>query len=131
MLTVLCIDDDRQVLSVRKAVLGAAGFQVLSANEAREGIAVANQEEIDVVVLDYSMPGMNGEEVARILKQGHPNVPIILCSGEDEIPEAVFEVVDAFVTKGDAPEFLVQTIKSLKARKRPPGCEDRRLDRSA
>jgi CheY-like chemotaxis protein len=118
VLTILCIDDDLRTLTVREAVLRSEGFDVLSASKALEGITLAKQHNIDVVVLDYAMPDMNGEELARMLKQEHPKLPIILCSGYDEVPESVFKVVDAFIAKGDAPEFLVKTIKSLLTRKK-------------
>lgn len=129
MLTVLCIDDDRQTLGIREVVLRAEGFQVLTAHDGRSGIALANENAIDVVVLDYSMPDMTGEDVARMLRQKNPALPMILCSGYD-VPESAFKVVDAFVMKGDVPAFLVMTIKSVIARKKPPSREPR-LQQSA
>lgn len=128
MPTVLCIDDDPRTLAVREAILRAEGFDVFSVNKAFEGIALANQHNFDAIVLDYAMPDMNGGEVARALKLAHPEVPIVLCSGESKIPESVFKMVDAFVTKGDAPEFLMKTIKSVLSRKK--SCQEG-LDRSA
>ena len=130
MLTILCIDDDLQTLALRQVVLRAESFLVLSASTGQSGIALANQHNIDVVVLDYSMPDMDGEEVARRLKQQFPELPIILCSGFVEIPESAFKLVEGFVSKGDAPEFLVAMIRSIVNRKKPPRHE-RRLDRSA
>lgn len=119
MPTVLCIDDDPRTLAIREAILRAEGFHVLSASKGFEGIALANQHNFDAIVLDYAMPDINGEEVARTLKLGHPAVPIVLCSGEFKIPESVFKLVDAFVTKGDAPEFLLKTVKSVIDRENP------------
>jgi CheY-like chemotaxis protein len=116
--TVLCIDDDPRTLAIREAILQSAGFHVFSVSKGFEGIELAKHQNFDVIVLDYAMPDINGEEVARALKLGHTEVPIVLCSGEYKIPETVFKVVDAFVTKGDAPEFLVKTIKSLLTRKK-------------
>ena len=130
MLTILCIDDDLQTLALRQVVLRAESFLVLSASTGQSGIALANQHNIDVVVLDYSMPDMDGEEVARRLKQQLPDLPIILCSGFVDIPESAFKLVEGFVSKGDAPEFLVAMIRSIVNRKKPPRHE-RRLDRSA
>jgi CheY-like chemotaxis protein len=129
MLTILCIDDDREALLLREAVFRAEGFQVLTAPTGRQGIALANEQSCDVVVLDYSLPDMNGDEVARTLISAFPNLPIILCSGYDDLPEAVFKIVDAFVAKGDVPEFLVMTIKSVIGRKKAPQPE-RRLQRN-
>ena len=129
MLTVLCIDDDRQTLMLRETILRAEGFHVFVSHTGAEGISLANQEKCDAVVLDYLMPDMCGENVARVLKHQHPELPVILCSGFSDIPESAFKIVDAFVSKGDLPEFLVATIKSVIARKKPSKRE-RRLDRS-
>lgn len=126
---ILCIDDDPQSLSIREEVLRAHGVDVLSARTAKAGIAFARQNKVDAVVLDYLMPDMDGEEVARILKQEHPEMPIILCSGWDEISERVFKVVDAFVTKGDGREFLISVIQAVTTRKKLPQRE-RRLPRT-
>ena len=129
MLTVLCIDDDRQILILREAVLRDEGFQVVTAHDGRTGIALANEQKVDIVLLDYFMPDMSGEEVAQALKQKNPALPIILCS-DYEVPESTFKLVDAFVAKGDVPEFLVMTVKSVIGRKKPPSRE-RRVHRNA
>jgi CheY-like chemotaxis protein len=118
MLTILCIDDDPDILATREVVLRAEGFHVLTANTGTKGLALANGYAIDLVVLDYSMPDMTGEEVARILKEQFPAMPIVLCSGYD-VPESAFKQVDAFVAKADVPEFLLMTIKSVVGRKKP------------
>jgi DNA-binding NarL/FixJ family response regulator len=59
------------------------------------------------------MPVMDGEEVARVLRQDFPDLPIILCSGWDDIPERVFTLVDAFVTKADGVEFLISAVRKV------------------
>jgi len=81
------------------------------------------------VVLDFSMKRMDGEEVAKALKQQCPTVPIILYSGCQDIPERVFDFVDAFASKGDGWGFLVATIRAVLKKKKPPTPE-RRLDRT-
>lgn len=65
MLTVLCIDDDRENSCCAKRFLRAELFRVLTANTGADGIARANEHRCDAGVLDYSIPDMNGEEVAR------------------------------------------------------------------
>ncbi len=117
MLTILCIDDDRAVLTLRAQVLHSCGFEVITATDGFTGIALTREHEVDSVVLDYSMPGMNGEEVARVLKREHPDLPIILCSGCADIPETVFSVVDVLITKGDGVQFLISSLRAVHARK--------------
>ena len=123
MLTILSIDDDPQSLSLREDVLRAEGFQVLNASSGPEGIALANEHTIDLVVLDYSMPEMDGEQVAKILRQTHPDVPIVLYSGMTEIPERVFALVNGFVMKPGGCLFLIATIRSLLSHKKPSSGE--------
>jgi CheY-like chemotaxis protein len=54
------------------------------------------------LIVDYHMPEMNGHEVALKVKRLRPQIPIILVSSDDEIPEYVLKVVDAFVCKYEA-----------------------------
>jgi DNA-binding NtrC family response regulator len=129
MLTILCIDDDTKLLSLREALLKAEGFNVLTAKNARTAIACASQHHVDAIVLDYSMPRMNGELLAQLLKQKFPKVPIILYSGCLDIPERVFALVDGFVDKCGGSMFLVRVLRSVLSRKKPSTSE-RRLRRT-
>lgn len=62
------------------------------------------------MIVDYHMPEMNGHEVALEVKRLRPQVPIILVSSDDEIPEYVLKVVDAFVCKYEAPSRLLPVL---------------------
>lgn len=112
--TVLCIDDDELGLQVRKAVLQSVGFTVLTANDGPTGINAAETHAIDVVVLDYKMPGMDGEEVATVLKREHPNLPIILFTGSylSELPRKLLRLADAYLQKGDCRTSLLSLLRS-------------------
>ena len=64
-------------------------------------IALARNIHCDVVVLDFEMPFMNGDQVAQILKEEHPELPIILLTGfAGDISKALLARIDARVTKG-------------------------------
>jgi len=58
--TVLCVDDERIGLRVRKIMLESRGYTVLTANSGDEGLKMFDENHVDVVVLDYFMPGLNG-----------------------------------------------------------------------
>jgi two-component system alkaline phosphatase synthesis response regulator PhoP len=62
--TVLCIDDDEVGLLVRKMTLEAAGFKVSTANGGKKGLELLTGSQFDLILLDHSMPEMNGGEVA-------------------------------------------------------------------
>src|SRR5579885_874441 len=102
-LTILCIDDDVTGLRMRKMMLESRGFQVLAAASGQEGLDMLANSRVDAVVLDYSMPQMDGAEAARLMRQRNPNLPIVMLSGYTaNIPDDALELVNAFVTKGGA-----------------------------
>jgi two-component system, OmpR family, response regulator ChvI len=110
MATILCIDDQANHLAIRRLLLETKGYTVLTATDGPTGIAVAQANAIDVVVLDYSMPIMDGEQVASILRQEHPALKIILLSGFNDIPERLLWLVDGYVRKGDSALLLLSAI---------------------
>lgn len=117
-LKVLCVDDDQSGLLLRKLLLEAEGYEVLSAESGRAGLSVLEQQKIDAVVLDYAMPAMNGGEVAGIIRQKWPTIPIIMLSGyTEDVPKEIRALVNAFVSKGDSTPELLNTIhQSMKGR---------------
>ena len=110
---VLCIDDELVGLKVRKMVLERAGYQVLTATDGASGIAVFESEPVDVVVLDYSMPGMHGGEVASRMRQIKPHVPILLLSAYIGLPGEVTSLVDLYMTKTEGAPVLLQKLGRL------------------
>lgn len=113
MKTIVCIDDDRAGLAMRKMMLESEGYKVFTAKNGKEGLALLDAETVDAVILDYRMPSMDGAEVARRIRERWPQIPVVMLSGyPDDVPEAAIHLVDAFVTKGDGPEQLLQVIES-------------------
>jgi len=110
---VLCIDDEPMVLATRKLVLQAAGYDVVTAPGGREGLELFASNTIDVVVLDYQMPGLTGDEVAAEMKRLNPDIPIVMLSAFVSLPHAALETVDAFVTKGEHPTVLLDKLQEL------------------
>src|SRR6266436_7793246 len=83
---VLVIDDDTDVLRGVKRMLECEGFVVYTAHEPQEGIRLyeAHSDEIRLVLLDYFMDGMNGDEVFEHLRRINPDVRVILVTGGDD-----------------------------------------------
>ena len=94
----LCIDDDQDVLECEKAFLEAFGYTVVTASSGREGLELAGLRSFDVVIVDYCMAEMNGQEFATAMRRLRPLAPIIMLSGMD-VPGQALKVVDAFVPK--------------------------------
>jgi two-component system cell cycle sensor histidine kinase/response regulator CckA len=110
---VLCIDDNAEVLECEKAFLEAFGFTVLTAPSGPKGLKLASLHTVDVVIVDYFMPEMNGHEVAIEMRRLRPEAPIIMLSGSVDVPEQALEWVDAFVAKDRLASQLLPTIAEL------------------
>lgn len=113
MASILCIDDESAALSVRKRVLETAGHHVVTARSGAEGIQLFQLQPLDLVLLDYWMPGMNGIVTARELRRISPSVPMIILSGLAQLPDETIGVVDRWILKDEGPEFLLNTITAL------------------
>ncbi|MBV9340274.1 MAG: response regulator [Acidobacteria bacterium] len=111
--TILCIDDDKLGLYVRKLVLESAGYAVITASSGRDGVRLFRAHTVDVVILDYYMPGMHGGTVAIELKRIRPKIPIIMLSAYLLLPDEVFESIDLCIQKGQPPEMLLTKIRNL------------------
>lgn len=107
---VLCIDDDPAILECEQRFLEAFGYTVLPALSGREALELASLHSVDVVIVDYYMPGMNGPEVAIEIKRLRPHAPIIMLSGAVDIPKKDLKVVDAFVAKDRLASQLLAVI---------------------
>jgi CheY-like chemotaxis protein len=111
---ILCIDDDEAILSYEKALLERSGYAVLTASSPQKGLRLATTCNCDAVLLDYEMPGMNGDEVALAIKRLRPELLVILLSGSD-VPTHALASVDAFVPKLEASRQLLPVIAELYA----------------
>jgi CheY-like chemotaxis protein len=110
---VLCVDDELVGLRVRKILLERAGYRVLTALNGAAGLEIFSKEPVEAVVLDYSMPGMHGGEVASRMRQAKPNIPILLLSAYIGLPAEVTSLVDLYMTKGEGAPVLLKKLGSL------------------
>jgi CheY-like chemotaxis protein len=110
---ILCVDDEAVGLQVRRILLERAGYQVLTAQDGMSGIEIFTAEPVDAVVLDYSMPGMHGGEVASRMRQTKPKVPILLLSAYVGLPDEVSSLVDIYMTKGEGAPALLAKLGNL------------------
>jgi CheY-like chemotaxis protein len=110
---VLCVDDELVGLKVRKIVLERAGYQVLTAADGPSGLVLFSEHPVEAVVLDYSMPGMHGGEVAKRMRETKPGVPILLLSAYIGLSPDVTSLVDLYMTKGEGAPVLLEKLGSL------------------
>src|SRR6202008_4904359 len=112
----LMVDDDIQQLELRGLVLRMSGFTVLNASSPVEAISLMAQPrsaQVNVAILDYNMPSMNGCVLADYLRARHPDLKIVLHSANTDIPEGELSSVDGFVPKGDGVERLIEEVSVL------------------
>jgi len=116
---ILVIDDEFNLLAAMERTLGRRGFQVITAPNGQNGISLAKRRHPDLVILDLSMPGMGGEEVAVRLKDDPEtaNIPIIFLTGlfgRDQQAQQGHRVGgQVFLAKPVDPDVLVGTIEEL------------------
>ncbi|MGA7514968.1 MAG: response regulator [Candidatus Sulfotelmatobacter sp.] len=113
----LCIDDNEDILECEKAFLESFGYTVLTAASGSKGLELASEYSVDVVILDYFMPEMDGQEVAIAMRRLKPLVPIILLTGGVDIPPRTLTLVDALIAKNRLASQLLPAIAQLH------GCE--------
>lgn len=120
MATILLVDDDAAILELYGTLLQSKGYKVLTASDGLSGIAVTRQHEMDAVVLDFNMSGMDGNQVAELLKTEQPHLPVLILSDcPDDTPESLRWFADALLYKGDGPLPLLLAIEIILKRKRP------------
>lgn len=116
----LVIDDQQALLSVAEDMLTARGMQVLLANNGPQAIDLflAYHDEINVVLLDFKMPHMNGDEIFARLREINPNVQVVISSGysEEETSDFFSKNPDVlFLQKPYRFHTLVETIATALA----------------
>ena len=86
-LTILAVDDDPLVLENTAAMLTELGHIVLQAHSGAEALRILDQRHADLIVTDYAMPGMTGEELTQRILANQPELPILMVSGYASLPE--------------------------------------------
>ncbi|GAU08094.1 response regulator [Desulfoplanes formicivorans] len=105
--TVLTIEDDQIIRETLVEWLEDNGFTPLMASSGAEGLATFAREHPDMVLLDLTMPGMNGLSVLRAIREQDPDVPVIIVSGRNNIAD----VISAF--KAGAWDYVTKPILSM------------------
>ena len=110
---ILCVDDNEQELSVLKFMLATNGYRVLSALNGQEAIGMFAETAVDLVLSDFAMPQMNGNQLVDRLKQMAPHVPMILL-GDPQRMGSDIHAADALLTKKNCtPHELLERIAAV------------------
>lgn len=121
--TILCVDDNEQILSVRTFLLQTRGYRVIAVptpQEALEAVADSLPGAFDLLLCDLLMPGMDGNELVRRAKELQPSLPAMIVSGTVQTYDRAGRA-DVFLPKGaSSPAELLERVRVLVARKRGP-----------
>lgn len=118
---VLLVDDNAQYLALRRILLQAFGFEVTAETSPRQALRRYQLQPFDIALLDFQMPEMNGAELACELKGVRPEVPIVIISGLDRLPDDVPAGYDAFFPKTTCGFDLIRKIEAMVKQKPPNG----------
>jgi two-component system KDP operon response regulator KdpE len=118
---VLVCDDEQQILRALRVILRDAGFEALPASDGEEALDVAAVERPDAAIIDLVLPGMDGVELCRRLREWS-DLPVIVLSAvgeEDAKVRALAAGADDYVTKPFGPRELIARLNANLRRIRP------------
>jgi len=127
MKKILIIDDDKVLLETLKVYMETEGFKVITAADGEKGFQLASQETVDLIILDFLLPSLNGLEVCKRLRTKKIKTPIIMLTGEKK--EEIDKVLglefgaDDYITKPFGTKELLARIRAVLRRSKPEAPE--------
>ena len=118
MSKILIIEDESEIADLEKDYLELSGFQVAIANDGNKGLAMALSEDYDLIILDLMLPGMDGFDVCKTIRE-KKNIPIIMVSAKKDDIDKIHGLglgADDYMTKPFSPSELVARVKAHMAR---------------
>jgi two-component system, OmpR family, response regulator MprA len=119
---VLVVDDDPRILGLLRRGLSFAAYVVDAAAAGEAALASARDRPPDIVVLDVMLPGLDGLEVCRRLRMGDPDLPILMLTAKDQVPDRVAGLdagADDYLVKPFDFDELLARLRALLRRSRP------------
>ncbi len=117
---VLLIDDDEEFLELLSERLETRGMRVITALSGQEALGMVQRLEFDIIVIDLSMPGMNGIETLKKIKKLHPHTETIMLTGHASLQsgiEAMKSGAEDYLEKPADIEMLTQKINEAQCRR--------------
>lgn len=116
---ILMIEDDSAITRVLERGLRALSHQTVIAETGEDGVALAEDETVDLVLLDLSLPGLNGHQVLERIRARRPRLPVLMLTARDDLKnkvQALHAGADDYLTKPFAFEELLARIHAVTRR---------------
>lgn len=119
---ILVVDDNRENIILVRDVLEVANYDVVEAVSGPKALELVSEDKPDLILLDVNMPGMNGFEVCKVLKEDEAthNIPVIMLTAQSDVDSRVIGIeagADDYMTKPYSPrELLARVERSLRSK---------------
>lgn len=116
MKKLLVVDDEPSILTLLKFNLEQSGFEVLTAENGNDALDIATTEDLTLIVLDLMLPGMDGMDVCKTLRQEKINTPILMLTAKDDEFDKILGLelgADDYMTKPFSPREVVARVKAI------------------
>lgn len=110
-LSVLFVDDEPDVLAACRLLFEAFGLSILTADSGEKALDLLQAGGTDAIVLDYMLPGTDGEQPASRIRQAHGKIAMILSSSCSSLPRSLLEIVNASVNKLGGARALLEALE--------------------
>ena len=128
---ILCIEDEPEMVELIRLILSRAGYEVLGAENGATGLEILEEEDVDLILLDLMMPGMDGWEVYQRLKANERtrDIPVIIVTAKAQRIDRVLGLyivgVDDYITKPFSPKELLKSVENILAKENTPPAEEK------
>jgi two-component system alkaline phosphatase synthesis response regulator PhoP len=112
---ILIVDDEYQIIKVLKAYLEQTGFEVIAASDGKAALAAFQHDKPDFMILDLNLPGMDGLDVCRAVRQ-QSNIPILMLTARVEEADKLIGLelgADDYVVKPFSPREVVARVRAI------------------
>jgi len=108
---VLCVENHPEYLDALTYMLEAAGYEVVSATTATQGLSLFIKQDVDGVLLEYDLPDAIGSAVWAEMKRMRPEVPVLLFSGIGSQTPFLLRFFDSYLRNAKRPEWAFQDLE--------------------
>jgi two-component system alkaline phosphatase synthesis response regulator PhoP len=131
---IMVVEDEVSIITLLQFNLEQAGFEVVTAMDGNLGLSVAERENPDLIILDLMLPGLDGLDVCKQLRQKQVMTPILMLTAKDDEFDKVLGLelgADDYMTKPFSPREVVARVKAILRRTKQTGGEENQPSRES